>query len=751
MTAMLLIGKVTLVLAIALVLDLALRRKAVLACATMWNAVLVSLVLTPAAALLLPQLPLAILTQSVSGDSAGPVAATPGAVSLAEPSHLPTDDQRTAGSPSHSTQKAGWSVPSVGQSLAALYGAGVFIGLIRLMLSLRAVRRLRLRSAPLACSVWQARLTHWMTCLQCGPVELRQSDSVDVPLMLGWLRPVIVVPPSMVAGADAPHCDAVLVHELAHVLRGDFAWQLLQRVVQSALWFHPLMYLAARPVQFMRERACDEFAVHALGGSQRYGETLLDIASRLTRPPSLGLALGVLRTPQIASRIEALLESAGNARCTLSARAWCAVLVLCIGVAAVLGSVRLVQALSPDDQKTPEASGEKTPGDKAARTMQVLVVDPDGRPVAGAKIHVSVWSKEPGYKNRDYICDDEGQTKFGLPKQIQILRLWATHKGHVGMFANWWPEHESKPREIPTEYTYRLEKGSTVGGVVKNADGEPIAGARVEARLVAPGGQVEAAQLEVGPLPNIWLAEQDAVKTDAEGRWSLDNVPAADDTEVFVMLGHADYISESKWGGLQREQGVTMRSLRDGSATIVMQRGLVVSGVVTDPDGKPVRDAIIVRGNDPYFEWGSQEVRTGADGAYRLPPQPEGPLAVTVIAEGWSPDQQKIDLAPGSLTADFKLKRGGLTRIHFIDDSGASIPEVSVTIQPGWRGNSALYNFVHPNVLTTKVPNQADKSGVYEWSWSPADDVSYSFYKEGYLDAKLTTGPGEHVVTLRKQ
>ena len=193
-----------------------------------------------------------------------------------------------------------------------------------------------------------------------------------------------------------------------------------------------------------------------------------------------------------------------------------------------------------------------------------------------------------------------------------------------------------------------------------------------------------------------------------------------------------------------------MRSLRDGSATIVMQRGLIVSGVVANADGKPLGDALVVRGDDPYFEHGSQEVRTHADGSYQLPPQLAGPLTLTVVAPGWAPDQRKLDVAPDKLQADFEFQRGNTIRIHITDESGVAIPEVFVGLAR-WRGNRGLYNAVHPNVLPTKIPNQSDENGVYEWTWSPVDDVSYGFYKEGYLEAELVAGPGEHFVKLRKR
>ena len=110
------------------------------------------------------------------------------------------------------------------------------------------------------------------------------------------------------------------------------------------------------------------------------------------------------------------------------------------------------------------------------------------------------------------------------------------------------------------------------------------------------------------PIPTIWLSEgEDAVKTDADGKWAITNVPA-DPVEVSLLLTHADYVSDAGWGGLQKEQGITTAlRFRDGTATIVMHRGIAVTVPVTDPEGKPVPEAMIVWGDDPYFEWGSQK------------------------------------------------------------------------------------------------------------------------------------------------
>ena len=99
-------------------------------------------------------------------------------------------------------------------------------------------------------------------------------------------------------------------------------------------------------------------------------------------------------------------------------------------------------------------------------------------------------------------------------------------------------------------------------------------------------------------------------------------MPPGKDVVVLLKLSHSDYINDTKWGRLQREQNVTSEQLRDKSATLVMHRGHIVKGKVTDPNGKPLKNAVIIWGDDPYFQEGSQEVRSDDGGNYHFEPSP---------------------------------------------------------------------------------------------------------------------------------
>ncbi len=184
-----------------------------------------------------------------------------------------------------------------------------------------------------------------------------------------------------------------------------------------------------------------------------------------------------------------------------------------------------------------------------------------------------------------------------------------------------------------------------------------------------------------------------------------------------------------------------------------MPRGFEVTGSVRDANGEPVEGAVVVWGDDPYFDQGSQEVRTDRQGVYALPPRPAGPLNVTVIADGWAPELKNIDVSASNARLDFQLKRGRTVRFVFVDQDGKPIPGVGVGIS-GWRGIKSLYNHIHPNVVDTRIPTTANEQGMYEWTWAPDDTVTYYFGKEGYAtaeDREFFADDQEHVITLKKE
>ena len=388
--------------------------------------------------------------------------------------------------------------------------------------------------------------------------------------------------------------------------------------------------------------------------------------------------------------------------------------------------------------------------------MLVRVLGPDGQPIAGAKLFANVsswdpnatdWTKHWVIKNDHYVSGPDGTARIKLPKIVEDLRLWARKDGYAPLFAIWWVEKEPALAEIPEEFTYHLQKGTILGGIVKNDDGKPIEGVKIEVQYDGKGIRTGVSSRAVF---DAWLSYgESAVSTDSLGRWKLDNVPPGDDVDVRIKLSHPDYIDDHDWGQLQKEQHITTKGLRAQTATIVMHRGTGITGTVTDPDGKPVKDVVVIRGDRPYWEEGSQEVRTNEQGVYRFPPLPPGPTHLTVVAQGWMPDRTKIEITPGLPPVNFALRQGKKLRIRFVDKWGAAVSRVGVAIGK-WHGAESLYNVRHPNVLDTKIPGISDADGIYEWNWAPDSPVEFEFNRDGFAHgtARITADNGEHVFTM---
>lgn len=105
-------------------------------------------------------------------------------------------------------------------------------------------------------------------------VRLCRSALVEVPTVIGWLRPVILMPVGALAGLTPAQVEALLAHELAHVRRHDYLFNLLQTVVETVLFFHPAAWWISGRVRAEREHACDDLAVETTGDVLLYARAL---------------------------------------------------------------------------------------------------------------------------------------------------------------------------------------------------------------------------------------------------------------------------------------------------------------------------------------------------------------------------------------------------------------------------------------------------------------------------------------------
>ena len=110
-------------------------------------------------------------------------------------------------------------------------------------------------------------------------VDLAVCDRLVTPVLVGVVRPLILLPAAAMSGWSAEQFEMVLLHELAHVRRWDNLVNLIQRLVESALFFHPAVWIVSGWVRKEREHCCDEIVVRQTGKARAYVETLLTLST----------------------------------------------------------------------------------------------------------------------------------------------------------------------------------------------------------------------------------------------------------------------------------------------------------------------------------------------------------------------------------------------------------------------------------------------------------------------------------------
>jgi beta-lactamase regulating signal transducer with metallopeptidase domain len=181
-----------------------------------------------------------------------------------------------------------WQQAMPGIVLAWFAGAAACsLRLLMGFISAAALRRSR--HAPVL-TEWQQTLDRLIERMHVSrSVRLLATDRVDTPLVIGWLRPVILAPVGVLSGLAPEQVEALLAHELAHVRRHDYLVNILQGIAESLLFYHPAVWWISNQIRAEREHCCDDLAVAASGDVLVYARALAELESM--RPAHFKAAL----------------------------------------------------------------------------------------------------------------------------------------------------------------------------------------------------------------------------------------------------------------------------------------------------------------------------------------------------------------------------------------------------------------------------------------------------------------------------
>lgn len=222
--------------------------------------------------------------------------------------------------------------------LGFTYLAGLLAMGLRLSAGLFTLRRWTVNAGPVTDSVW---LEAFAKADKGGRnPQLLVSHDISAPISWGWRQPVILIDSDSLDRTE--DADAIIVHEMAHVVRQDWVSLILARTAVAFFWINPLVWLMEREIIQQAEEAADSHALAQVDRA-RYAQTLVTCAKRSSRSlvPANSMAASGSR---LARRVKAILDGKG----TPSGSRWTlAAMVGCIGFAAPVAALQLIPAAPP--------------------------------------------------------------------------------------------------------------------------------------------------------------------------------------------------------------------------------------------------------------------------------------------------------------------------------------------------------------------------------------------------------------------
>lgn len=376
--------------------------------------------------------------------------------------------------------------------------------------------------------------------------------------------------------------------------------------------------------------------------------------------------------------------------------------------------------------------------DFPTRELAVAAVDAEsGDLLPDAVVH---------YYREQYRTDEQSQILVPLVIKSHGTYFIIRAEGYTPRRISW---RSTDPTDYPPAYKVSMTKGVTIGGRVVDPQGNPVSGATVY--ILGTGSDMAE---DVRPFEDKPFVVDEQVTTDADGRWSYREFPAGR-TDASLRISHPDFISDAGY-----TRSGNFPALTAGEDLHVLQQGGRISGVVTDPDGNPVAEALVFPG-ESRFGTNHGETRTDASGAFSLPPLPAEPTVITVVKPGFAPALTVIkpdDPPPVAIT----LKPGHAVELTVTDPSGQPVPDAWV-MPDSWLENEGAapprnrYRTLADISRAThdagdlRYDKRTDADGVFRWTWAPQEPVLFSVIKPGWIserDVVLSAAEPRQTLTL---
>jgi beta-lactamase regulating signal transducer with metallopeptidase domain/Tol biopolymer transport system component len=313
-----------------------------------------------------------------------------------------------------------WNVATVSRSLAVtlpwLWLCGSPITFALLAAGLIGAERLRRQSRvldsgeiPILCRALakSLRITR--------DVAIGVCDRIAAPVLIGVVRPMILLPPAALSGWTMEQLEMVLCHELAHLRRWDNLVNLLQRVVESLLFFHPVVWWVSAWARLEREHCCDAAVVAQTGRARAYVETLAALSGSAARQRAAFVAMA---ENEIVARVRRILNIDETPMTTKLPRA----AVACAAAMVVAPAFFIAAVAQPAARSTDTATRKEAPSAQAKGSSRARLIEDLGKAVQSAEALANLEARSEALRNLAAAQAEAGERETAATTFTKAIR-----------------------------------------------------------------------------------------------------------------------------------------------------------------------------------------------------------------------------------------------------------------------------------------------------------------------------------------
>lgn len=250
--------------------------------------------------------------------------------------------------------------------LVSVYVIGLLIQTFMLSKGYLKLRKLRNELHDIVPQNWQLVFDELLPKLNITKkIKFQLSSHIHVPLVIGYLKPVVLFPVALVSQLDISQVEAILIHELSHIRRNDYLLNLIKTGIETILFFNPFVWLVGRLINIEREHACDDLVVKFTGTPINYAHALLKLEILKDKSsPALAMA-STGKNQHLYQRIKRITDMKTN---YMNAKQQ--LLAITLTVATVIS----LAWVSPEKIKTPPKAVLQTNQEKTTKNSVISTV-----------------------------------------------------------------------------------------------------------------------------------------------------------------------------------------------------------------------------------------------------------------------------------------------------------------------------------------------------------------------------------------